>query len=434
MNISVDRSAVETCLQFCFYPFVQRRVRGLYERRAELDGLRGLAILLVLLWHYVAVPLKGAKMGTRPSDLSHALGLTWSGVDLFFVLSGYLIGGILLDNKGSNNYLRTFYARRICRIFPLYLVLLSLFFVLLASPMSPRILGGSLGWVFEDPLPFWSYLTFTQNVVMAERGMFGSNWLSATWSLAVEEHFYLVLPLLIWAVPRRRLPYLFIALILLVLPLRVATLYYFPERGQLASYVLMALRADALLLGVLCAWMMRDERVSKHLHRHTGALYALLTVLVTSGFSLLAFRSYAFSAPNYFHLALQPGSVPMTYVGYTWLALIYSCVLILAVTEKRGVVTFVVKNRALGTLGIIAFGVYLFHLPVLGSLHGIVLGRPPQLQNGTGILITVVAFALTLALAGISWLLLEKRVVNWGRRSFRYEDSAGAQAVAERHP
>ena len=102
-------------------PIVAVRWRNprLAGRIIELDGIRGLAILLVLIWHYLA-NTAATTIGSWQSYALATLGLTWSGVDLFFVLSGFLIGGILYDAKDSTSYYRTFYGRRIYRIFPLY--------------------------------------------------------------------------------------------------------------------------------------------------------------------------------------------------------------------------------------------------------------------------------------------------------------------------
>ena len=100
------------------------------KRIPELDGLRGIAIALILILHYFVVNIK-ADLGSTLAYFLACFRLTWSGVDLFFVLSGFLIGGILLDNRESTNYFRVFYVRRTCRIFPLYYVNLLLFFLLL---------------------------------------------------------------------------------------------------------------------------------------------------------------------------------------------------------------------------------------------------------------------------------------------------------------
>ena len=93
---------------------------GLPQRIPELDGVRGIAILLVVIWHYwIALVINDPLSGLYGAVVK-SLYLTWSGVDLFFVLSGFLIGGILLDNREAPGYFKAFYARRVCRIFPLY--------------------------------------------------------------------------------------------------------------------------------------------------------------------------------------------------------------------------------------------------------------------------------------------------------------------------
>ncbi len=191
-------------------PLKQTRIR-------ELDGIRGCAILLVLIWHYIACQLHSPPLDSINYILARSLSLTKSGVDMFFVLSGFLIAGILLDNREANNYFRVFYLRRICRIFPLYFLMLGLFLVLttLGLDQSPRF-----HWLFQNPFPLWSYATFTQNILVGLRGDFGANWLGITWSLAVEEQFYCFIPLLVWLLPRRKFALVALSLIFLAPLLR----------------------------------------------------------------------------------------------------------------------------------------------------------------------------------------------------------------------
>jgi peptidoglycan/LPS O-acetylase OafA/YrhL len=147
------------------------------------DGLsRRLAILLVLVWHYYVKAVQDAVPGSWLAYSLAALRLTWSGVDLFFVLSGFLIGGILYDAKDATNYYRTFYVRRIFRIFPLYFLWVALFFAGLA--LVGRDSAGPLRALFNRDLPGWSYPLFLQNIFMSSRGTFGPEWVAITWSLA----------------------------------------------------------------------------------------------------------------------------------------------------------------------------------------------------------------------------------------------------------
>ena len=151
-----------------------------------LDGLRGIAIILVLLHHLTIYrPTRGIDEWIATVPL-----VGWSGVDLFFVLSGFLITGILIDARGSKRYFTSFYARRTLRIFPLYYLVV--FVALILVPLSQtlhRVLVGP----YPDPphLPYWLYYT---NFSIAERGLV-HGWLDIAWSLAIEEQFYIV-----WAV------------------------------------------------------------------------------------------------------------------------------------------------------------------------------------------------------------------------------------------
>src|SRR5687767_2907742 len=162
-----------------------------------LDGLRGIAIILVMLHHFTYYrPNSGID-----AQIASVLFFGWAGVDLFFVLSGFLITGILLDTRDSKRYFSTFYARRTLRIFPLYyLVLLLAFVVLPKFPALHPVLLGQVGPVDLPPQwPYWLYLT---NFSIADGGWV-HGWVDVAWSLAIEEQFYLVWPLMIWLCPPR---------------------------------------------------------------------------------------------------------------------------------------------------------------------------------------------------------------------------------------
>ena len=135
------------------------------RRIDELDGLRGAACLTVLLAHYFGEVSHGCRL--------FALG--WAGVDVFFCLSGFLIGGILLDNRDSDSYFRPFYIRRAFRIFPVYYVTIISLFVFLSH----------FGWIanYTRVSPKIWYLTYSENVRLAIRNDPGGIWLRPTWTL-----------------------------------------------------------------------------------------------------------------------------------------------------------------------------------------------------------------------------------------------------------
>src|SRR4051812_38925358 len=227
------------------------------EKIKEIDGLRAIAILLVLVWHYL-----GASDG--PQSLpwrSFIFGR--SGVDLFFVLSGYLITSILLNNRASPNYFSAFYGRRAFRILPIYGVMLLIFF-------TGNCFG--VGRVFFDgALPWWSYALGVQNIWMAIDQTYGAIWLAGTWSLAIEEQFYLLFPLIVLWLPAAVLPRLLVAMLVIAPILRIASYRAGDDYGY---YVLMPLRADILSVGALIAWLRFSGALSDRVRRTAKIILA----------------------------------------------------------------------------------------------------------------------------------------------------------------
>lgn len=361
-------------------------------RVPELDGIRGIAILQVLVWHYV-VCLIHAEPGSANHYALMPLRLTWSGVDLFFVLSGFLIGGILMDNRSTPRYFRAFYVRRICRIFPLYYLWLLIFAV------AVYVVGTTNGWLFDHSMPLWSYATFTQNFVMAERATWGAHWLAITWSLAVEEQFYLVLPVIVYFVSARRLPLVLICMIAAAPVLRLIFVAY---GNGFAAQVLMPCRVDALLLGTLCAYAVRQDAYKRYIGDHLKFMYILL--------GLSALGVAVLSAGNY----STTGTSPQAAWRYSLLASMYASFLLIAVSEKRGIISTVTRNPALGRIGVIAYGVYIFHQGLLGLAHKFFLDQNPQLRGGWDMIVTGGALVATFGLAFASWIYIEKPILRIG--------------------
>jgi peptidoglycan/LPS O-acetylase OafA/YrhL len=184
-----------------------------------LDGVRGIAILMVLIWHSFPCQLSGPFVpGSWQARAVKYLNTTWSGVDLFFVLSGFLIFRLLLSNEFSLRYLAGFYIRRAFRILPLYWLLLASY-VFFNQTIENR---SSFSWILDDPMPIWSYLLLIQNWLMGFAGTVGCHWLGITWSLAAEEQFYLLAPFLFVLVSFSRGPW--ILAVLAIVPVILRTL------------------------------------------------------------------------------------------------------------------------------------------------------------------------------------------------------------------
>lgn len=355
-------------------------------RIRELDGIRGLAILMVVLWHYVGCQVSGTGFVSRM--LGHSTSLLWSGVDMFFVLSGFLIGGILLKSKNSKHYFKTFYIRRITRIFPLCYLLIFLYLLFVFAGIE-----GNFPWLTESLMPLWSYAAFTQNYFMGELGTYGGNWFAITWSLAIEEQFYLLLPLVIYLVTDKRLPLMLIAAILLAPCLRFAI-------HNFHSSVSLFCRMDSLLMGVLLAFAYATEKYNKWIMLNKNKMYALFGLLL-SGFFLMHFKRLG----------------PLT---GTWLAFTYAFLILIAVFFKENRISAFLRNQWLGRLGTISYGVYIFHQLVSGLLHQLILNQSPQITSFYAFLVTVLSFVITIIISVLSSHYYETPILKLGHK-FKYD-------------
>lgn len=339
-----------------------------------LDGLRGIAVLLVMVFHFA----RWEPVGQLETVASTVLRMGWVGVDLFFVLSGFLITGILLDTRGLPGYWRSFLGRRAVRILPLYYAVCLL--------IVAAVVAGSGAARAMAP---W-YFFYLPNVYIALRGgMENLLGMGHFWSLAVEEQFYLVWPFVVlWAGPRR-LGRLCVGMIATALALRCAMVVAGVD--TIVPYVLTITRMDSLAVGALLATVARSS----------GGLVRLRPYLVPVGAvaGLVAVGAMLVHPASDGYLQAWPASV-----GYTANALFFGSLLVAAIllpsTSLLGRVT---ESSVLRFFGKYSYGLYVFHYPLIAILDRV--GLTPERISVPGYMIVATAVSVMIALA--SWYVWE---------------------------
>jgi peptidoglycan/LPS O-acetylase OafA/YrhL len=344
----------------------------------ELDGLRATAILLVVAWHYLGV-------GENPT-LWRVFIFGRIGVDMFFVLSGYLITRILLNSRESPGYFSTFYRRRAFRILPIYFVMVGIYLI-------GRQMRGSAESLFGGALPWWSYVIGLQNWWMTGQQTYGAYWLTGTWSLAVEEQFYLAFPLLVRYVSPAHLPRILIALMILC-PVGRAIAGAFGD--HFGYYVFTPLRADILAVGALIAW-------AEFANKTAPAAPAVRIVLWVS---LALFPLFAISIGRNtdFHMALW---------GHTYLVALFGSIVFTVLRFKSSARFAFLRTGVAEFFASISYALYLVHGNVL-ALAFLAAGSAHTVSTGRGIIITAVAFLISIAICGASYRFFEAPLIARG--------------------
>jgi len=379
-------------------------------RIPQLDGLRGIAIALVLLHHYI-YQMHPSMPDALSAILIPVAELGWSGVDLFFILSGFLIGGILVDAKESVNYYRTFYIRRVFRILPIYFFLILLGFLLVELGAHT---GGAMSGISLHPAPWRYYLTFTQNFYFARHSDVLS-YLQVTWSLAVEEQFYLTLPLLVRRLDKDKLLAVAVGMVVFIGVLR-SVLYWNGHINAMQSYVLPFCRFDSLFIGVACAMLMRNRSLFTRLQKYTKLLAAATIVL---GCVFFYMDHHLWGRNIFLHTA-----------GFTIVGLFYAAVMMLVLVHPEGVISRALRYKPLMSLGTISYCVYLIHgyvLVIIDHLLQMAL-RLSVFEMWAAILLGA---AMTFLLAQGSWVLFESRMIALGHR-FAYERNETPEPAEDR--
>ena len=301
----------------------------------QLDGWRGIAIIMVICYHYF------------PNCIICNFG--WSGVDLFFVLSGFLISSRLLPFLDDKKLLSKFYRNRLLRIVPLYFAFLMVFF---------------LGWfllVSKETLssyPFysghwWQFFLFIQNWIFIHNYPPSGIHLNHLWSLAVEEQFYLMFPLFVLLVKnRKRLMTAGIFLIILIVICRCLYFHFYVVNNEYERvYWNTFFRMDALLTGFVLFLLYERKTISFTVVRGLKYFVWIVILILISGIIING-------TPN-------KNAVFFTTIGYTVIAIVYAYCLYLGIQQKNKFLNAVTLNSFLRYTGKISYGLYIFHWPVL---------------------------------------------------------------------
>ncbi|MDR2236766.1 MAG: acyltransferase [Chryseobacterium sp.] len=329
----------------------------------ELDGVRAIAVIMVMFFHFFQdIEASG------PVIKLTLFGKT--GVSLFFVLSGFLITRILLNSKEKNSYFKSFYMRRILRIFPLYY-----FFLLIYYFIFPLVSDWHAA-SFHEQIWYW---TFIQNFAIT------FNWKSFGplyyWSLAVEEHFYLFWPFIIYYCPVKKIKWVVLFLCFISFLTRVILIYNHIEESLLTFA-----RFDELALGSFLAIMERENKlISNHSKKFLFAFFALLLPLF-----YLSFKngSYSLLDNSLRHLVL--GLVYASFVAF-----------IVSVSSDNRLKQLL-KTPFFSFTGKISYGLYVYHPTCFLIIHY-------YLKDSNLIISFILSFGLAYVISALSYHFFEKR-------------------------
>jgi peptidoglycan/LPS O-acetylase OafA/YrhL len=377
----------------------------------ELDGIRGIAILMVIAFHFGLFDIDTHSFLYTVYRSTIELG--WAGVDLFFVLSGCLITGILLDTKNSEHYFRTFYIRRVLRILPLYYLIVFAFFCIclpIGNALAPGWFDGQ-EWAHipaREGVWYWFHLSNWRSAL----GVLQTSPITHFWSLSIEEQFYLVWPLVVLYCSDPRLLKVCIGLILLSVGLR--NIPYFQAEVSLHSdfiYRLTPFRLDSLAFGAILAVLSRGRGFGDCYRRWSwlpltigaSVLLSIVAALRDSGYRNEAMSRYGFTAVSVICFAI---------VGYGLLN-----------SGSIAAPARILRIPLLVTFGKYSYGMYVLHLPLAFFWPGLV--RTDLIGGSritTAVASIVCGLAISYLMALLSWHLIEHRFLRLKDR-FSYKAS-----------
>ena len=358
-------------------------------RIPELDGFRAIAVLTVLIHHgFYGFPTPPESLSWLPRIPREIISHGWLGVDLFFILSGFLITGILLDTRETEHFFRNFYARRALRILPLYLT--CIFIMYFAYPGH--------GAYFALALLFMANFTHYFHVASPHGpGVF--------WSLAVEEHFYLVWPLLVRFLSRSAL--LVTSLILVFgTPILRGFCAFLGMEPELEIYTYSFFRFDGLALGaILAIWARSPYYTRDYAWKIAGALVGLSLLFTIGGlpFGVMQTRTVASSA-----------------LRFTQAQLFFAASMVLALVYRGTPYTALLRSKFAKLSSDLSYCIYLIHL-CLGDFYYYLL-KVAQFDDvaqfgaiGSVLARTLVIAGSSFALAALSKKYLEDPILSFKR-------------------
>ncbi len=333
-------------------------------RISGLDGIRGIAILSVLLLHH--------KLFNNG----------WMGVDLFFVLSGFLITVNLRKDRAVAHYWKHFYLKRATRILPPMLLTCLLTYIFVPGAKLLIVLGYILtlgGLIDLDPRHFIEPI-------------------GPLWSLAVEEHFYLVWPFVIRFLKRKQAMYFLAAIITIGPLLRMAFSHPMPTAALSVTYFLTPFRIDEMAFGCLLALLIEDQSSTNLLRKYSFNAFLLTTCI----YFVTWFKLH--------HIYFYPGGHTKLFdsMGYWLVALAGFCLIAHVYLNRQGFTARLLSFQPLVLLGRISYGVYLYHILIRTFIMWY-LGIDSQRVA------FIFDIPLALVLSWLSFTYYEQPIINWGR-------------------
>ena len=375
-----------------------------------LDGLRGLAVMMVLVFHFVGQMLtsnwvEGAIVGVTKYGLL--------GVDLFFVLSGFLITGLLYEAHDKPHYLRNFYVRRVLRIFPLYYGVLALVFFV--APLIPLLRGPTLDYLLDRQAWAWLYGI---NVYLASHEEWSFSYLNHFWSLSVEEHFYLFWPLVVLLLARRPRALIAVCLAISLGAMLARVTGILMGLSWFTTIVLTPFKLDGLALGAFLAVTVRQPGGLDWLVRALPRIAAVVggLVVVTFVWTVLVSRQ---------------GLEVVGSIRTALFQILLACMLVgVLIAPKQSIISRFFCSRFMVFLGTYSYGLYVYHHFI--SYYLITHRTELELAQWLGSHGLAVALQATLgasisvALAYLSYELFEKRFLRLKGRFETAKGEAGA--------